>query len=209
MFIHDLRFALRQLLRHRRTSIATVLMLGLGIGANVALFTVINAAFLRPLPFRDPQRLVFLYASYPGLSQADLANFSSPDFDDVRRAAASFETIAAQSDFTAAALETTEGPARVQPNFVDGPYFDVLGSEPALGRSFTSEEMAAGTRLVILSHGMWERVFGADRSVIGMMVRLNGVGFEVIGVMPQTFFDLAEREGRAVDLWLQDRKSVG
>jgi putative ABC transport system permease protein len=177
-------------------------MLGLGIGANVALFTVINAAFLRPLPFLDPQRLVFIYASYPGLSQADLANFSYPDFDDVRRGAGSFESIAAQTDFTAAALETTEGPARVQPNFVDGPYFDILGTKPALGRSFTSEEMSAGTRLIMLSHGMWERVFGADRSVLGRVVRLNGVGFEIIGVMPQTFFDLAEREGRSVDVWL-------
>ena len=166
MFIHDLRLAIRQLTRHRRTSCATVLMLGIGIGANVALFTVINAAFLRPLPFRDPQRLVFLYASYPGLSRADLANFSFPDFEDVRRAATSFESVAAQTDFSAATLDTADGPARVQPNFVDGEYFAILGSTPALGRTFTAHEMSAGARLMMISHGMWERVFGGEQSVV-------------------------------------------
>ena len=202
MLIHDIRLAIRQLTRHRRTSTATVLMLGIGIGANVALFTVINAAFLRPLPFRDPQRLVFLYASYPGLTRADLANFSFPDFEDVRRGATSFESVAAHTDFSAAALETADGPARVQPNFVDGEYFKILGSEPALGRTFTADEMSAGARVMMISHGMWERVFGAERSVIGRGVRLNGIAYEIVGVMPQTFFDLAQREGRTVDLWL-------
>jgi hypothetical protein len=137
MLSQDLRHSLRLLVRHRRTTLAAVLMFGLGIGTNLALFTVVNAAFLRPLPFREPDRLVFLYASYPGLSPADLANFSYPDFEDVRRSALAFETIAAQPDFTAAAIETSEGPARVQPNFIDGPHFDILGAAPALGRIFT------------------------------------------------------------------------
>jgi hypothetical protein len=200
MFAHDLRLAIRQLTRHRRTSCATVLMLG--IGANVALFTVINAAFLRPLPFRDPQRLVFLYASYPGLSRADLANFSFPDFEDGRRGAVSFASVAAHTDFSAAALETADGPARVQPNFGDGEYFGILGSEPALGRTFTADEMSAGARVMMISHGVWDRLFGAERSVIGRVVRLHGIGYEIVGAMPQTFFDLAQREGRIVDVWL-------
>ena len=197
----DLRHSLRVLLRHRRTTLAVLLMLAIGLGANAALFTVINAAFLRPLPFRDPGRLVFLYASYPGLSAADLANFSYPDFEDLRRSVGAFEAVAAQSDFTAAAIEGRDGPARVQPNFVEGPYFDVLGTAPSIGRAFTDREMREGSPVMILSHGAWYRLFGGDPAIVGRAVRMNGLAFEVVGVMPERFFDLAEREGRSIDLW--------
>ena len=202
MLSHDFRHSFRLLLRHRRTSLATVLMLGLGIGANVALFTIVNAAFLRPLPFQEPERLVFLYGSFPGLSREDLANFSYPDFLDVRRDARSFEAIAAQTDFTAAAVEGRDGPARVQPNFVDGPYFEILGTVPSRGRGFTESDLTGGAPVAVLSHALWHRLFGGDPAIVGRSIRVNGIGFEVVGVMPEGFVDLAEREGRLVDMWM-------
>ena len=202
MLSHDLRHSFRLLLRYRRTSLATVLMLGLGIGANVALFTIVNAAFLRPLPFQEPERLVFLYGSFPGLSREDLANFSYPDFLDVRRDARSFEAIAAQTDFTAAAIEGRDGPARVQPNFVDGPYFEILGTVPSSGRNFTERDLTGGAPVTVLSHALWHRLFGGDPSIVGRSIRVNGIAFEVIGVMPEGFVDLAERQGRLVDMWM-------
>jgi putative ABC transport system permease protein len=189
--MNDLRYAFRQLWKEPRFTIIAVLALAIGIGANTAIFSVVNAVLLKPLPFPQPQQLV-AWGSIENRppNETGFDSVSYPDFFDFRAQNKSFKNLAVYS------LEnlslTGEGQAQsLRTEKVSSEFFDVLGVRPTLGRTFQrNEEQANGgpTGLaVVLSHAFWQRQFKGDRSVIGKSVTLAGRPFTVVGIMPPDF----------------------
>ena len=195
----DLRYALRTLLRAPGFTLAVVLTLALGIGANAAIFSVVYGVLLRPLPYEAPEGLVMIYGRYPEFGRTST---SLPDYRDWRDGTRSFTQMAAR--YGGSFVLTGEGePERVIADRVTANFFPTLGVRPLLGRDFLPEEERVGgdDRVVLLSYGYWQRRFGGEREVLGRQIALNGHPFTVVGVMPQTF-----RFGsRAVDLWAPAR----
>src|SRR5690349_10736038 len=176
----DLRFALRALRRRPLFASAVVGTLALAIGANTAIFTLVRSVLLRPLPFRDPGRLVALYVREPG---SDAQPFSIADFFDVRQSR-SFERMAAWGGWSAN-LTGVDDPATIQAQWTSAGYFDLLGIRAALGRTpRAEEERPGGPKVVVLSDNLWRTRFGADRGIVGRALVLNGEPYEVIGVLP-------------------------
>ena len=182
--IQDLRYALRTLLRSPGFTLVAVLTLALGIGANTALFSVIDATLLRPLPYPQPGRLVRVYSTDHGGGEWSA---SPADFFDWQRMSRSFTALAAMNG-TSVAL-SGEGPAEhLRAGSVTEDFFRVLDVAPALGRTFVAEEMTAGRdREVVLSEALWRSHFGADPRVVGRTLRLDGQAYQVVGVMPGGF----------------------
>jgi len=184
--LQDLRFGARMLLRNPGFTLIAVITLALGIGANTALFSVVNGVLLRPLAYRDPDRLVWL--SHKAAKPNQNAAISPPTFVDYRNQCQSFENLTALMYGTAFNLTGDGEPERLQGRRVSANFFDTLGVAPALGRGFLAEEDAPErNRVVVLSHGLWRRRFGADQNIVGRALRLNGQSFTVIGVMPAAF----------------------
>jgi putative ABC transport system permease protein len=181
----DVRYGLRMLVKNPGFTAVAVLTLALGIGANTAIFSVVNAVLLKPLPYPDPDRLVLIWdtiPNYPG----ELVAVTGPDIQDWQDRNQSFEGMAAIYDSNKTLTGSGEPLAfeglEVSPNV-----FQVLGIQPLLGRSFTPDEGTAGhTRIVILSYGAWQRILGGDRNVVGRKIILSGESHEVVGVMPQS-----------------------
>ena len=182
--IQDLRFALRSLLRSPGFTLVAVLTLALGIGANTALFSVIDAALLRPLPYPEPDRLVRVYSTS---AHGEDWSASPADFFDWRAMARSFTGLAAVNGNSMAL--SGEGPAeRLQGLQVTEDFFRVLGVAPVLGRAFTPEEMTTGRdHEVVLADALWRSRFGADPGIVGRSIRLGGEPYQVVGVMPPGF----------------------
>ncbi|HEU4585094.1 MAG TPA: ABC transporter permease [Gemmatimonadaceae bacterium] len=182
--LKDFRLALRRLRRTPGFTLVAVLTLALGIGANTAIFSVVNAALLRPLPYPDAGRIVQLYSTRDG----GLSTVSPPDFTDWREQAGVFQGVAAinnSSDFT---LTGTESPERVTGAQVTGDFFSVLQISPAIGRGFTpSEEVIGQNKVAILSYALWQQRFGGRHDIIGQSIELNRVRYTVVGVMPRDF----------------------
>jgi putative ABC transport system permease protein len=196
--IADLRYALRALVRSPGFTLAVVLTLALGIGANSAIFSVVYGVLIRPLPYAQPDRIVLLFTRYP---QVGRSNTSLPDFRDWREGTHSFEQLAARHGATFTL--TGEGePERVIADRVTSNFFTTFGVKPMLGRAFLPDEDKVGgeDRVVVLSHGYWQRRFGGDRRVLGKQIQLNGKPWTVVGVAPPEF-----RFQRAVDLWAPTR----
>jgi putative ABC transport system permease protein len=193
MFKQDLLYAVRRLLKAPGFTVVAVLTLALGIGANSAIFSVVNGVLLEPLPYPEPDRLVGVYHTTEG----HRAVMSGPNFMDVSRAATSFENAAAIS--SGRMILTGEGePTRLAIAEVSASLFNVLRVRPALGRAFNADENTPGrNNIVILSHGLWQQRFGSDPSVIGKRITLDGVSKEIVGVMPAGF---SYPSGR--DAWL-------
>jgi putative ABC transport system permease protein len=192
-FIHDLRFASRQLLRDRGFTAVATLTLALGIGATTTLFTVLNAVVLNPLPFPQPDRLVDIATTWQGSPGA----VSVGNYFLMMERSRTFQAAAARSSST---LNLTgEGePERILGARVTANYFGVLGIGPALGRVFTQAEDAPGAAaVVVLSDGLFARRFGRDPAVVGRSLVLNGRAHTVLGVMPKAF----EIPGDATELW--------
>ena len=184
----DLRYGVRGLVLNRGFAIVAVLTLGLGIGANTAVFSVINAVFLRPLPYHEPERLVVLWknASPPG------------NFMDLKAHNTVFDDMAAVRPRDLSLTGDGE-PERLSALAITGNALPMLGVEPALGRGFLPEEQqAGGPRAVLLSHGLWQRRYAGDADILGRDVLLNGEKHSVAGVMPPGFQIL---EARA-DAWV-------
>jgi len=184
--LHDLRFALRMLLKNPGFTIVTVIALALGIGANTAIFSVVNSVLLRPLPYKDPERLVMVWedASKSGHPRDTPTAANYIDWRDQNQ---SFEGMAAFTDesfnFTGAGE-----PERLEGMRVSASLFPILGVEPQLGRVFTAAEDQPGSpHVVLLSYGLWQRRFGGDPSIIGKPLTLNGESYVVTGVMPARF----------------------
>ena len=192
--IQDLRFGLRMLLKHKGFTAIAALTLALGIGANTAIFSVVNAVLLRSLPYRDPDRLVLL-SQYRAVAEMDGANGET--YMEWRDQAKAFEQIAAYT-FDSAVLTGGGEPERLAVGKVSTDLFATLGVGPALGRAFTPAEYTEGGEpVVILSDGLWRRRFGGDPQVIGRALTLEGQSRTVVGIMAPGF-QIPEE----TDLWL-------
>jgi putative ABC transport system permease protein len=189
-FYQDLRYAVRRLFKSPGFTSVAVLTLALGIGANSAIFSVVNGVLLRPLPYPEPQRLVGVYHTSEGMR----AVMSGPNYSDIARLATSFENAAAYN--TSRMILTGQGEAaRLQTAEVSASLFNVLRVRPQIGRVFNADENTPGrTNVVILAHGLWEQRFGSDPAVIGRRIMLDGAPREVIGVMPRGFSYPADRQ---------------
>jgi putative ABC transport system permease protein len=192
----DLRYGARMLMKKPGFTLIAVITLGLGIGANTTMFSVINGMLLRPLPFKDPERLVHLDEKAPkaGLETAAL---SFPDFSDWRSRSRSFERMALYEDgsFTLASGKADERAERVEGARVTAGLFPLLGVVAARGRHFLEEEDKPGAAPVaIIGHGLWQRRFGGDPGVIGRAVRIDGESVNIVGVMPAGFSFPAKEE---------------
>jgi predicted permease len=199
-FWQDLRYSTRMLVNRPGLACAAVLALALGCGANTAVFSLVDAVFLRPLPMREPERLVAIYGT--AQESRDYDRISYLNYLDYRERVHAFSGILAYHGFGIGLGGDGGRPERVTGRGVSGNYFDVLGVEAALGRTFRPEEdTAPGAHPVaVIGDGLWRRRFGADPGVVGRQVLLNGHPFTILGVLPREFNDL-ERT-RAADLWV-------
>jgi putative ABC transport system permease protein len=181
-FVRDIRYAARMMINESGFTALAVLALALGIGATTAIFTVVDTILLRPLPFKDPDRLVVALHG-PAAS----GPVSPADYLDYRRSARSFERLSAAQAW-GATLGGGERPERLIGLQVSADLFDLLGVPPLAGRTFVVGEDEPGRdRVAILSHQLWQRRFGSDRSVIGRAIPLDGEPYVVVGVMPPGF----------------------
>jgi putative ABC transport system permease protein len=180
----DLRYGLRTLLKNPGFTLVAVLTLSLGIGANTAIFSVVNAVLLRPLPFAEPERLVWLWDTQPQLPTAPA---SLPDFLDWKAQNQSFEHLAAFQSGSMF-LDTGDGMRDTPVGLVTPETFALFRVSPILGRTFTDEETLPGRfRVAVLSHGMWQSRFGSDPNVLGRTMDVSGAPYTIIGVMPEGF----------------------
>jgi putative ABC transport system permease protein len=182
---HDLRYGARMLMKKPGFTLIAVMTLALGIGANTAIFSIVNAVLLKSLPFAEPDRLIRLFESNPQRGWPEFSA-SAPNFKDWQRQQSVFEQLAALELW---AFNLTEGePERVAGTRVTANLFPLLGVTPALGRSFLREEEQAGRhRVVMLSHGLWQRRFGGNPDLLGKTIQLSGEGHTVVGIMPPNF----------------------
>jgi putative ABC transport system permease protein len=195
-FGRDLRLGLRSLFRSPGFAAVALLCLALGIGANAALFSVLNAVLLRPLPFTQPDRLVRIYETGAGFQ----GSVSVPNFRDWADQNSGFEQLAAYQ-VGSRNLQGTGNAERILAVEATPNLFSLLGTPPLLGRAFDSATDEPGkARVVVLSEELWRTRLGADRSLVGHAIRLDGVPYTVIGVMPPLFnFPMG---GRATDAWV-------
>jgi putative ABC transport system permease protein len=181
----DARFALRILRCEPVFSAVVILTLALGIGANTAIFSVVNAVLLEPLPYPNAERLVLVWERNTAAGK-DRDPVAPLNFQDWRRSNTVFDELAAYR-FRGVALTHVEQPEQLQALSTTASLFRVLGVAPALGRAFTDDEEHRRERVAVLSHAFWQRRFGGDPSVVGRSVALDGAAFTIVGVMPAAF----------------------
>ena len=206
-FFAQLRLFCRRAVANPGFTFISLATLAIGVGANVAIFAVVNAVLLRPLPLPDSERLVLLRHAAPGLAQLDELPMSDALYFLYAEESRTLESVAAYRD-EQASFTGPENPQRVGATRVTASFFDVLRTPPRLGRSFTAEDDRPGAApVVVLSDGLWTTRFGADPGTVGRVVDLDGESVEVVGVMPPGFaFSQSE-----VDLWRPiglDRENV-
>ncbi len=223
-FALDFRYILRTLGKDRGFAIVTVLILALGIAANTAVFSVVNTVLLRPLPFPDSERLVWLtggrqtLAARPELSGLSLVTYTVGMFEEYQRRNQSFQQLTSYNPFFGNSEYTMTG--RFQPQAVDGVmvagnFFPTLGVQPLFGRLFTSEEChKGGPSAMLMSYAFWQRQFGGERSVIGQSVTLGKQQVTIVGVLPESFdFGSVFAPGQKFDLFvpaiLEDMRNWG
>src|SRR6185295_4668898 len=184
--LQDLRYGFRMMSKKPGLTLIAVLTLALGIGATTAIFTVVNAVLLRPLPYPNSDQLLSIGQQY----KSDLAGAGEPKFILWREQSQSFESMAAYSNFGGAGGNLSGGS---EPEFVRGlrvseDFFHVLGVYPRLGRVFSADEdRSGGERVAIMSDGLWRRRFGADPALLGTSVLLNDKPVTIVGIMPPEF----------------------
>ena len=202
-WLSDLRYGLRLFRKSPLFTLVAVGTLALGIGANAVIFSVVDAVLIRALPYTDPDRVIALWedATFAGVPK----NTPAPgNFNEWRRLNRSFEDMAATRGATASLTGDGE-PEQVLGRLVTPNFFSVLGVRPQRGRTFTDEEDRLGAQVVIISHGLWQRRYGGEPSIIGRSVLMNDKRYEVIGVMPRTFVF----RDRAIDYWSPIHLSPG
>jgi predicted permease len=186
MLLQDLRYGLRMLVKQPGFTIVAVITLALGIGANSAIFSVVNGLLLRPLPYLDSERLAIIWTHSPG-ANVDQDWPSPGQFSAIKSQSSAFEDIAIARGQTVN-LTGQATPERIGVVLTSSNMFSLLGAQPALGRVFLPEEDAPGKPLTaILSYGLWQRLFGGDPNVIDRAVTLNGRSYVIVGVMPADF----------------------
>ena len=186
--LHDLRYGFRMLRKTPGFTAVAVLTLALGIGANTAIFSVVNAALLRSMPFPEAGRLMMLFHAYPKLN-LPRATVSPTGFDYYRQNVQSFENLGAFSGWHSPQnLTGTGNPERVRAVSVTGSLFAVMGVQPLLGRTVSpADDQPGANRVAVLSYSLWQQRFGGDRNLVGREITLDGNNFTVIGVMPPGF----------------------
>jgi predicted permease len=184
VLLQDLRFALRMLRKNPGFTAIAILTLALGIGANTALFSVVNGVLLNPLPYDHPDRLVVFYTRTPDFK---FSSISYPNFLDWRRFNHSFSDLAAfRSD--SFNLTGMGEPERLKANMISAPFFTVLGVKPVIGRAFTDQEdQVGGAPVALISEGLWNRKFDSSPAVVGKSITLNGILYTITGVIPASF----------------------
>lgn len=183
-FIQDIRYALRQLRKSPGFTAVVVLTLALGIGANTAIFSVVNGVLLNPLPFHNASRVVSMFEATPNFSNGSI---SYPNFLDWQRDNRSFEAMAAFR-LTDGSITGVGQPENVRAQRVSATFFPILGVNPILGRNFTPEEDQRGAgATALISEGLWKRKFGSDRNVVGKRLIVAGQSHTIIGVIPASF----------------------
>src|SRR5688572_21981610 len=195
----DLRFGFRMLVKNPIFTLVAVVTLALGIGANTAIFSVVDAVLLRPLPYPEANRLVFLWSTL-NAQGIDASESSLPDYRAWRDQSRAFEGLAGFYNGGFNLSTPGNAPERIQGAYITPNLFQVLKVSPSLGRSFTSEEEQFGKhRVVLLSHGLWQRHFAGNRDIVGQNIKLAGENYTVAGVMPRglPFFDNLPE----VELW--------
>jgi putative ABC transport system permease protein len=186
--LQDLRYAIRMLVKNPGFTLVAVLTLALGIGANTAIFSVVNTVLLKPLPYPKPDSLVKIWTHFTGIGLPNDQNwFSAPELRDVQQQNRSFSDISVISQGTFS-LGVSGNPQSLNGATVSPSFFTLLGVRPYLGRAFLPDEGEQGhDRVVVLGYGLWQRVFAADPQVIGRDVAIDGRSCKVIGVMRQGF----------------------
>lgn len=202
-FRQDVRYALRTMRKAPGFAAVAVITLALGIGANTAIFTAINALFFRSIPVQDPKHLVSVFTT-DQRNRGGLNSFlpvSNPNADDIQHRAQSFSGIAVFAD-TGVSLSVDGQADRLVAEVASGNFFDVLGVPAAFGRIFKPEDdrQLGAAPIIVLSNGLWQRKFASNRNVIGKSVLLNGLGFTIIGVAPRGFQGTAVLGGP--DMWV-------
>jgi putative ABC transport system permease protein len=194
--LQDLRYSLRRLAKSPGFTAIVVLTLALGIGANTAIFSAVNAVLLRPLPYGEPERLVTIEHLYPSLELE--APVSVPGFLDYQRKSRTIESMAVQTGWQVN-LTGVDEPVRMQGQQVTGNFFTTLQVPALLGRTLQPGEDSPGReRVAVLSHDAWRRIFGGAPDIVGRSLSLNGESYEVVGVMPGGFRDFFNRDA---EIW--------
>ena len=217
ILLQDLRYTFRMLRRDPGFAAIAVLILALGIGANIAVFSVVNTILLRPLPFQDPQQLVWL-AGNNGEGGLSSVTYQVPAYEAFQRSNRSFQEMTAFVPYYSLSESKLIGRGEPKPVsfvWVAGNFFQTLGVQPVLGRSFTSDESVKGGRpVVLLSYPFWQRQFAGDPNIVGKSVQFNKDVFTVVGVMPASFdFGAVFAPGMKTDffrpVYMQDIRTWG
>jgi macrolide transport system ATP-binding/permease protein len=196
--LKDINYGLRKLLKNPGVTLVAVVTLALGIGANTAIFSGVNAFLMRPLPVARPNELI---RPMEVTEDRDLSDeLSYPDFLDYRAQSSSFVGLAAE-DMVPAAIDTEDQNDVIWGQVVSANYFDVVQVNPILGRTFAPDDdkTIGGSPVLVLGHGLWQRRFGADQNIVGKTVRLNNRQYEVIGVAPEYF--TGTKFALSMDFW--------
>src|SRR5262245_60887051 len=183
----DLRYGARKLWKTPGFTLIAAITLALGIGASAAIFSVVNVVILNPFPYRDHARLFLVRQNLPKIGVTQQLRASGPEFADFAKNPI-FEQVAAWEPVSRN-LTGGQEPERVAPAKVSAEFFSMLGIEPQLGRVIRSEDQGPkGERVLVISHGLWQRRFGGDRNVLGKKVALDDEPYTIIGVMPPHFW---------------------
>ena len=199
--LQDIRYGLRLLGKSPGFTAVVVLTLALGIGANTALFSVVDAILLRPLPYQQPGQLVAVKVDMPGVNLVD-TGMSQPELDGFQRDSGVFANISAVWPISAN-ITGREKPERVEANAVSPNYFALLGAKPALGRAFNDGDLREGfSESAVISDSLWHKMFGGDPNVLGTSFRLDTDLYTIVGVMPPEFRHPARTLGHDVEVWI-------
>ena len=185
-WLQDFRYGFRMLRKNRSFTLAAVLTLALGIGANTAIFSVIHAVLIRPLPYASPEQLAIVWTQYKNGGQGRVVA-SGPEWAELRQRSHLLQDVAG-TWVSSGALTGTGEPEQIRVAFVTSNFLALLGVAPQLGRTFVSGEQGTGSpRVIVLSDGLWKRSFGANPGIVGQGIRLDGATLTVVGVMPAGF----------------------
>lgn len=184
--LQDVRYGLRMLVKKPIFTIVAVLTLALGVGANTAIFSIVNVVLLHSLPYRDPDRLVRIFFNEPGVGLRDV-RFSKPELDDLQTRAGVFEDVTPIFEGSEN-LTGAKQPERIEGVNGSFSYFSMLGVIPQIGRLFGPQDFVLGfAPVIVISDGLWRRAYGADPNVLGRTLRIDNDPYTIIGVLPRGF----------------------
>lgn len=200
LLFQELRYSMRQMRKSPGFAAIAVLTVAFGIGSNAAIFSFVDALYLKPLPVSHPERLVRIYAKGPSGHYG--AGFSYPEFEQLRDHNASFSGLAVETQVAQLHLVSGGDSEEIRGEFVSGNYFSLLGVQPSLGRGYLPEEDTVRNRdaVAVISDRLWKAHFNQDNGVLGREIQINGVALKVIGVAPPEFY--GDFTGRPVEVWI-------